>query len=307
VKSIVFHNWGRKGDIHVSRSFVRAFSQWAQKHEVACQYHHAEPASILSDLPYVEHVQCSQTKNQPRSYTSSELRGGRLLINTWYGAGEHAYASKEDDDLISLDTLYRLFNDASKKFLGFPLSSLGNHRSFVPRIDWKAFPATLTARDRIQARPKTKRVFVDTVKCLSGQAHNFPLVPVVRNAAIRQPDVDFYYTFAGPFARESMPPNAIWTRNVHGIKEGLDLTENAYISTLCDVIVGRASSSYTFALCSDNILSSKRFLEFSLLHCPVIIGPMLKPLLKAPCHITQSPTTSRDEALDLLLREIAAT
>lgn len=301
MKSIHFHNWGRKGDLHVSRSFVKRL---AAEFRVPAYYHHNESPAILADLPGVEHVRCTQEQNKKRAYSVAELKDGELWVNTWYGAGEHKYRDKEVDDLISFDTLYRLFDHVSRKFLNKPLNHVGPPRSFLPHIGWNAFPATATARDRLHARARSKRVFVDTVKCLSGQAKNFPLVPVVRNAAMRRPDVTFYYTWGGPFARASMPHNAIWTRAVHGISEALDLTENAFIAGYCDVIVGRNSSSYTFALNHDNILSNKRFLEFSTLPCPVLIGPMLEPLIKAPCSITQSRTTSRDEAVSLLLKEI---
>jgi hypothetical protein len=235
------------------------------------------------------------------------MEDGHLFLNTWYGAGDSKYKSPDADDLVTFDTLYRLFSDATSSRFDLPLRRLGGPAAFLPSVDWKAFPATVRAAERMQARRRTKRVFFDTVRCLSGQAKNFPLVPVLRNAALRRPNVTFYYTWAHPIARESLPRNAVWTRDVHGLQQGVDLNENAFISTFCDVIVGRNSSSYTFALLRENMVQRPaRFLEFSHLGFPLCIGPDFLSRIKFQCTITQNRTTSREEAVAALLAEIDA-
>lgn len=301
MKSLCFHNWGRKGDLHMSRSFVRKI---AEKLDVPCFYYHAEDAAILADVP-VEHRPRSQHDNKRFAYTTTFSKDGALFLNTWYGAGNRKYCSTEPDDLITYDTLYRLFSDACVSGLGFKLSELGPPASMLPRIKWDAFPAIGTAIDRLNAVPKGKRVFFDTVDCLSGQAQNFPLTPVLRNAAIRRPGTTFFYTWAPPVVRRSLPANCIWTRDIHGIIDGLDLNENAFISTHCQIIVGRNSSSYTFSLCRENLIDrSARFVEFSTLPFPAAMGPWATSHLPLKCSVDQSSATTRNEAVSVVLRAI---
>lgn len=297
MKEICFHNWGRKGDLHVSRSFVKRIAELSQ---VPCCYYHAEDPALLCDIQ-VQHRPRSQIENRQWSYTTTFLKNESLFINTWYAAGKHRFRSPHADDLVTFDCLYRLFQEACQR-LDLSMEQMGTPTALLPRINWKAFPATNQVSDYMNSHAQGSRVFLDTVDCLSGQASNFPLIPVLRAAASQRPNVTFYYTWAAAPVRAALPGNCVWTRDVHGVREGIDLNENAFISTYCQVIAGRNSSSYTYALCHENLVQrSTRFLEFSTLPYPLAIGPWYRERSALRCSVLQSRTTSRNEAVKLLL------
>lgn len=296
MKEIHFHNWARNGDLHVSRSFVKRLVRHTG---LPCFYHHRRDPRLLADIP-LTHLGPQDNWIAHGSYVANNA----LYINTWYGAAHNRYRLPGADDLVTFDTLYRLFNDATKSYLGFPLSDIGEPIDFLPEVDFNEF-SVIKASEFIHARPHTKRALFDTVRCLSGQAVNFPMLPVLHDVALQRPDVTFYYTWPGPEPHRVLPENALWTREVHGVRKGCDLNENAYISTFCDLVVGRRSSTYTFCLLRRNLVERPvQFLAFARLPYPTWLGPHFAERIPLSCAMQQSAVTEHDAVVDTIKRAL---
>jgi hypothetical protein len=84
----------------------------------------------------------------------------------------------------------------------------------------------------------------------SGQTHNYSMNPLIKRLAESFAGVNFLVTNV-EVAKVQLS-NVFYTGDIIG-KKGCDLNENAYLSTLCQIIVGRCSGVYTFALNRTNL------------------------------------------------------
>jgi hypothetical protein len=159
---------------------------------------------------------------------------------------------------ISMDALYAAFDDTCKSLWGFSLDSISTDPSvFFPMIDYDKFQIG-GARAWLYSHPG-KKIFVSNGAILSDQAHNFPLTPIIANLAQKHTDKIFILS-----NHDGHPGSANIIHSDDIIKKrGNDLNENSFISSHCDVIIGKASGSFTFAVTQDNLFNREvKFLAF---------------------------------------------
>lgn len=257
-KNIVFYNHFHNGDIHVSREFVRKLTEvFRQKFsDVNISYSHRNHPGILADIP-------TMTFNQvPLNFSEHEgviIRGDTILINTWYAQRRFHYMNTYG---ISFDCLYVMFDEVCKNHFGFSLSNIEpDPTKWFPKIDFSKFEIG-TAKSILDAKPGPA-VLVANGQALSGQADNFPMLPVIANLANKYHGITFILTNHEAGFDSARYPNITYSSSIIK-KNGFDLNENAFVSTYCDTIIGRASGAYTFAFVQDNLFGKpKNFVCFS--------------------------------------------
>ena len=238
---IIFFNHWHYGDLHVSRGFVSAI----------CNHIDAEFAYAHNN----EHIFGGSIKENKTLLKGLDKwepfikSGNDIFINTWYGAKKRAFINKET---ISFSCLYSLFEYTCKHALNVNLKDIhSNPREFYPSIDYKLYK-TDTIDDFMEKYKDNKKVLVCNGDAQSFQAKNFDMMPAIRAVAKKHKNILWLVTNKNI----KTAGNIIYTPDIIQ-KTGRDLNENAYISTFCDLVVGKLSGSHTFSLIKDNLFNRK--------------------------------------------------
>ena len=254
-KNIVFYNHFHNGDIHVSREFVRRLSDAFRNRfpDVNISYSHRNNGNCIADIPGLGYNQVPINWNE---HEGTFVRGDTIFINTWYAQRHFHYMNTYG---ITFDCLYVMFDEMCKNHFNFTLAELEpNPEKWFPKIDFSKYEIS-AAKNFLDNKPG-KKVLVANGNALSGQADNFPMIPIITNLAAMHPDMTFILTNN----ESSLPlPNMIYSSSIIQ-KNTFDLNENGFVSSYCDVIIGRASGAYTFSFVQENLFERpKRHICFS--------------------------------------------
>lgn len=241
VKNVIFYNHYHNGDVHLSREMVRQIIK--AKPDLNYSYSHRNDKGLLLDLG-IKHD--PQFVNTIKPKPPSKIIGDTAHINTWYGTDNRKYLIKYD---ISFDCLYHIFQD-NYRMLGLDITKY-EPQYLLPKIDFSYYK--INEIDKfIDKNKDTKKIIISNGEVKSGQAENFPMAKIVNQLAAKNKDIIFFITNAerNPFAKLD---NLFYTPNIIK-KKGSDLNENAYLSTFCNLIIGRGSGVYTYAYIQDNLI-----------------------------------------------------
>ena len=255
---IAFFNFFHNGDVHVSRGLIRQVMKKVNEIDpaVTFSYAHRNPANLLSDI--------SGLGFEPGllNYTGGEHNnlnryGDTIFFNTWYAQQHFKYMNRYG---ISFDTLYAAFDDSCKNLWNFSLSDISENPSdFFPIIDYSKFEIG-TASEWLKNNTG-KKILVENGLAHSDQAHNFPMTPIIIRLAQKYPEMTFILTSPDNVA---LPSNVIYSDNI--IKKYIrsDLNEISFLSTHCDMVIGRASGVFSFTLTQENLFQrNMKYLCFS--------------------------------------------
>ena len=251
MNKITFFNHFHNGDLHISREFVRKIMQRAQSinPNITFSYAHTNDPGLLSDIPNLAYENLNSLGlNQFENLTN---RSGTVFINTWYAQQNYRYMNIHG---MTLDCLYEAFNDSCKALWGFGLEDLSNDpSSFIPTIDYSKF--YIHEAEAWLAQHPQKKILVSNGQAMSGQATNFPMAPIISELA--QIHQDKIFILSNQEGSSYLPPNVVYSKDIIKKPTGSDLNENSFLTTFCDVIVGRASGAFSYAWTQQNMLQRK--------------------------------------------------
>lgn len=250
INKVVFFNFCHNGDIHVSRSLVDELSKICVFRGISCEYFYRNDQSLLADLKHIKHTNNAYCTRQELKTT---IIGDTLFFNTWYCGDPEVYAAYG----VTFDTLYATFIKVAK-IIDIDLTQIPAADLF-PGINFECFEIS-HARDWLNNHSR-KRVFISNGSTLSGQCTNFTFAEIINHVSSNNEDIDFLISNAEPgiTARH----NIFFTSDIIR-KGGTDLNENGFLASNCDLIVGRMSGAYTFAMTRENYFEKpKKFLVFS--------------------------------------------
>jgi hypothetical protein len=262
-KRIIFFNHFHNGDIHVSRGLVRQVIDRVKQIDPTVQfaYSHKNSPQLLSDisnLPFDHHA----ISNINSEHIGLQLAGDTVYFNTWYGQQNFKFMNRWG---LTFDALYSAFDENCKTQWGFSLDSISTDVSnFFPVIDYDKFHVMPT-RNWLRGHPE-KKVFISNGAILSDQARHFSLGQILTVLAPRYPNVTFILS-----NKESgvAGPNIVDSSDIIR-KNNSDLNENSFLASNCDLVVGKASGSFTFAMTKDNFFNKDiKFLAF----CNLVPAP----------------------------------
>lgn len=282
-KRVVFFNHFHNGDIHVSRGFVRQVINKVKQLDPTVQftYAHKNFSGLLADIPELT-FNYQALSSIGSEHVGTQSAGDTVYFNTWYGQQNFKYLNRWG---LTIDALYAAFDDNCKSIWGFSLDSISTNPSvFFPTIDHDKF-YTGPAKNWMAGHPG-KKVFVSNGAVLSDQAHQFALTPIISGIAARHPDKIFILSNNDGHPGSS---NIVHSSDIIK-KQGNDLNENSYVASQCDVIIGKASGSFTFAMTQDNLFQgNKKFVALCNL-TPVPpnkfwVGELLRDKINYSAHI----------------------
>lgn len=249
---VVFFNHFHNGDLHVGRNFVKQIMNKLPGYSFG--YSHRNPANILSDIPNLsfsnsgvgminEHVSLYRTEDT-------------IYFNTWYAQQHFKHMNALG---LTFDALYAGFDENCRTAFGFSLSDISNDpKVFFPTIDYSKFEIEY-AQKWINENPG-KKILVENGHSLSGQSDNFNMSAAIVNVARNHMDKIFILSNQDA---TPLPSNCIYASSIIKKSQRSDLNEISYLSAHCDVIIGRASGVWTFALTQQNLFERQpKFIGF---------------------------------------------
>jgi hypothetical protein len=283
---ITFYNRFHRGDIHFSRSFVEHTIRSLHdiRDDIEFSYVHANSADAMSDIPNLLIETPNQTissdprstagirsdcwrhdawpdKNMITAHRSNENGELSLAINTWVASNDQIFRSNCGTcfagNLVMWQMIWKILDNDH----GLKVTPPENPYDLLPKINYDHYDHCSFVDDHIKNTDGKyrKRIFVSNGPVLSGQAINFDFDPIIGKVVEENPDCVFYLTDITSLEA----PNIYSTRRLIN-KDGCDLNENSYLSTFCDVIIGRASGPFSYACCYDNFMDeNKKFCLFA--------------------------------------------
>jgi len=243
---VIFFNHFNNGDIHVSRSFIKHIIPKIKSIYPGIEliYSHKNP-NLLIDIDGLKYDP-SLYKVVKNEHVGVYKIGETIYFNTWYAQQHHKFMNVYG---LTLDCLYAAFNSNCIEMFGFSLEDISvDPNKFFPAIDYSKFDIT-NINTWLKLINNQKKIFVSNGGVLSGQSENFNLSMIIDELAKNHLDKIFILTNACSITS----PNIIFSSNIIN-KTGCDLNENGYLSTFCDLIIGRGSGTFTFAMDNKNFL-----------------------------------------------------
>jgi hypothetical protein len=273
LKKVVLFNKYHNGDIHVSRGFIRQIMNKVahQIPDASFFYTHRNSPYLLSDIPNLTFD--ANLINNINEHDNLVRIDNIVYINTWYAQQHQKYLRQYG---ITFDSLYSAFNDTCKQLWNFSLDEISTNISeFFPNIEYSKFNV-----NHIQNWLNSdinKKVLIENCYAKSNQSFNLPIASIIAELAKHYTNITFILSNKENII---LPSNVIYADDI--IKNSNNnLNEISFISTYCDLIIGKASGVFTFTLTQENLFRrNTKYLCFSNLipnaSGKFWIGPLLK-------------------------------
>jgi hypothetical protein len=246
--TIIFRNYFNNGDLHVVRSFIKYVKDL---NEYNLKLNHPQSIKTLADL----NIPLYWGKNQ--KYKTFDNRGynidyGCLIINTQYLAFNGEYFRKYS---ATIQTLWCIFDRIFKEV--FKIDIPTNLELFIPKINYHYPQYETTNIDKMLHNSYDKRILICNNDFGSAQAINFNFDDVIKFLSNTYKNYGFYITNNTNVKND----NVYYVGDY--VKEH-NLNEISYLSTKCDILIGRNSGPHTFCYVKENLLNPiKKFVSFS--------------------------------------------
>jgi len=232
LKKAIFHCSYGAGDIFESREFVKEYIKILGTTEN--YYAHGKSPYILHDMPELKFTDVTPEMNHR---TSWKIIGDTILINMWIGR-DSKYVLPQIG--VVVEEHFRMHNDMLRDMKMSPLSR--NPYVYIPTIDYKQY-AIKNVASFYGGISSEKLILISNGPVQSNQAKNFDFTPVIKLVCDTFPEYSFVVTQNTNLRAE----NLFYTSEIINITTGVDLNEISYLSTLCDVVIGRNSGPHVFS------------------------------------------------------------
>ena len=238
--NIIFFNYYHNGDIHVGRSYVKWIIDNVFANNYIYQHKHSD--RLLLDLKKLSHT----NKITGNSRLGIYIKDNDLYVNTWFNSKGGKFYSG-----CNINSLHDYFKNDIKEVLNF---DIGTKYDFIPEIDFSVFDI-----DKIDIFMKKlgnkKKIFISSGDAASGQSNNqISMVKVVDNLSRTYKDMLFFLSNRLNYKAD----NVIYNDDLVDFK--FNLNENGYISTFCDINIGRFSGPQSYSYIKENFYSNKIYL-----------------------------------------------
>lgn len=255
IQNTIFYNHLHSGDVHLSRSLVR----YAIKNIDSQKFYYCHPnrPEVLKDMPQVTYLYGEIP--EPMAYDGWTLKGRDLWCNTWYSAYH-----KQEYQGCTMQTLFNIFRRGLRETVGIelPLSPV----DYLPEIDFNHIDlyGHIAKRFFGTIRPELEyKIMISNCDCLSGQSDNFNFNPIIEYLADAFRCANFYITNKETRdVKETISRNNVFYMSDIIQQEGCDLNEISYLSTFCNMIIGRGSGPQTFSITKRNLNDPDKIFVF---------------------------------------------
>lgn len=250
ISKIIFYTTGHNGDIHYSREFIKDIIK--KLPHTSFEYHFNSSAKLLKDISCLS-IKPFDLWNLYKNAFYYDPNTQIFYINTWIGCdysqdGTGRYG-------CCLKSNYYMYNKIFD-VLGIKIE---NENYYIPSIQWNCYDI-FKIDNFFKLKTYKQYCLISNGNVLSGQAKNINLNDIIKHLAIKFKNTGFILTDSLNRVQQS---NVIYTDDIIATTGG-DLNEIGYISTKCNLIVGRASGPYCFAHNKDSLYDNKKtFIVFS--------------------------------------------
>jgi len=266
-KNIVFYNRWQNGDLFLSKGYMsRLMSDLRKQGPFNFYFAHKNNPKQLSDLD-LQFVSIREYDTLPAAdHHTVFVQNETVYINTWVGAYRGFFSATQEHANISminvmwfsifytLQTIMgvKLFRDYQERLSPF---------DGIPTTDWNKFdiaPAKAFLKD------KKNLVLFCNGYSMSGQTtySNIHLMEgTVQALAKYNPNHNFVCSHK--FNLTEKVDNVFFTDDIFANVTGGDINEIAYLSTFCDVIIGKSSGPHIYCHVKENLSRNCAFFTIS--------------------------------------------
>jgi len=241
MKKICFFNHYHNGDLFHGKAFIREIMYNV---DTEFYYAHRMKPAVLDDMD----IQHTELPGIPHKARYLDL-GDTFLINTWIGA-YFGYGIRFDGECTLRFThqMYaRIYDLINQTFPGTDMV-LGPVETYFPFVNYGMVDKA--GVNRFVGSDPRKKILFSNGECHSGQCeYNGDMKSIIEDIASKHPNKVFIATKNF----ETQLKNIKFTNEIIDQNKGCDLNEISYLSTYCDLIVGRNSGPYCFTVTDTNI------------------------------------------------------
>lgn len=247
-ETITLYNHFHNGDVFFSRVMINILSK---KYNI--RYYHNQRMPLLNDIENLEEI-----SGIPNSYyPANETFISQNIINTWIGQNNMMYLNSVNVNsgctFENYFTLCKMISDSYN-------IELSDVEEYLPQVDYDKLPNITNVVDTIKELKLlyNKIVLISNGNVKSNQSENFDFTPIINQLSNDYSDILFLTTQSIGAANKNVLSIDTITKIVP------DLLLISYISTECDIIVGRASGPFCFSQTKENLLNpNKTFISFN--------------------------------------------
>lgn len=243
MKTIKIYSHAHYGDIFYSRMLINALTP-----HFNIEYYHSQSGLVLNDLTNV--LEFNHIPPNFNRYSNDNKNG---LINAWIGHSAEYLNNGQGCDFSNHFKLVQKVCDDLQIKIGNPLDYLPyvNYNNLLNITDIKA------KIDSFKLKFNKIILFCDG-NVRSGQSEIFDFSPIIHNLANKYKNYLFIST------NNVFNSDNVVSSHPHITNSYPDLLEISYLSTFCDVIIGRSSGPFCYTHTSDNFNdTNKTFISFT--------------------------------------------
>lgn len=239
--NLTLYNNYHNGDVFYSRVILQQLINHS-----TIRFHHNNAKSLFEDYPNVDEVLIPELNSQRRW----DLQNG--LINTWIGSEDLKFLRINDCSFESVKPML----DEILTYYGLPIPE---ETECLPKIIFQNLSHYQEIKDGLTELENYKKVvLISNNNVMSSQSTNFSFDPVIDFLSESHPNYLFIITNNTSVVRDNVVNTTKFT------KSNCDLLEIGFVSTKCDVIIGRASGPFCFTHIYENLLDeNKTYISFT--------------------------------------------
>ena len=241
-KSVNFYNYYGNGDIYESRQFCIEIMQLIPTESDVSTYYHGKSHRLLMDIPNL--VTSNNVPDWLDPMKPHVIKDGSLYLNTWIGR-QSSYVLR--GSACTIEMLHKMHNDQIREF-GVQLSS-SNPIDYLTNFQYELYEIDGITK-YLAGKEDKKKIYVSNGSVYSAQAENFDMSSLIINLAKLFPDVLFFITQGF----ENFEENIIDANTLTPDYLDSNLVELSYLSTFCDLLIGRNSGAHVFAWTKHNTM-----------------------------------------------------
>jgi hypothetical protein len=248
MSKIVFFNHLHRGDLHTHKAFIAQIQN--QLPDIKLEYLHKNPSRLTDEynIPLMgtpDHLE----RNVP---FYQDVENNTLYINTWVATNWERFCKHGGVNMNLLIDQWTEIFDTINKFFSVDIKIRESKEFYLP-LQNQEFVEKKNVDSYIESAPE-KRVLVCNNVPASGQSFADNLSKFLIPIAEANPGVDIICTDRF----ETSLSNIKFTSDIIKSEKETDLLEISYLSSFCNVIIGKNSGPYVFCETFDNYMNSNK-------------------------------------------------
>lgn len=254
MKNICFFNHWHNGDVFAGKGWMQSIQ--AQCPDLKFAHAQVNKLKTMQDLD-MEHFHCDDLPDGVTDRSKFAETDDEIYLNTWIGSwGWDGNVMTQGEEHANWPSLHRMFThlcDYLNYYHNKQVKLTTNPLDYVPVTDWSKYDIAPVDAFVNTHSGKRLHLFCNGV-VRSTQSKLDDLKSVVEDLAKHHPDDVWICTSAF----ETNTPNIVFTDDILSSVAGGDINEIAYLSTKCNLIVGKNSGPFMFTHVRDNMWDNQK-------------------------------------------------